>query len=183
MNLKKTQHTLKGNRNIGLALGGGMARGFAHVGILRVLQKHDIHPGIIAGTSIGSVVGGCYLAGRLPEFEEWALSLNRYKVLSYLDLKVRSAGLVGGQKLTDLMDHYFKGLNIEDLSHPFIAIAADISTGHEVWLRKGALTDAMRASFALPGVFTPVKLTNAFLLMARWLIPVLFQYVKRWAHV
>ncbi len=145
---------------IGLALGSGMARGFAHIGALRALARHNIHPTIIAGTSIGALVGGCYLAGKFKEFEDWAQSLNRRRIFSYLDFRVRSAGMIGGARLTDVLKEYFGDMVIEDLPYPFVAIAADIVTGHEVWLRKGNFIDAMRASFALPGIFPPVEINN-----------------------
>lgn len=149
---------------IGLALGGGLARGFAHIGVLNVLNRHGIRPSIVTGTSIGSVVGACYLAGKLREFEDWACSLNRMNILSYLDFRVRSAGMIGGSKLKTLLEYHFKDTQIEDLPYPFIAIAADLMTGHEVWLRKGNLAEALRASFSLPGVFPPVERNH------RWLV-------------
>jgi NTE family protein len=142
---------------IGLALGGGMARGFAHIGVLNVLQRHNIRPSIVTGTSIGAVVGACYLAGKLRDFEDWACSLNRMRILSYLDFRVRSAGMIGGARLKTLINEHFKDMLIEDLPYPFIAIAADLLTGHEVWLRKGSITEAITASFSLPGVFPPVE--------------------------
>lgn len=151
------------SNGIGLALGGGMARGFAHIGVIRTLEKYGIKPNIITGTSIGAVVGAAYLAGRLTELEEWARSLNRFKILSYLDLRVRSAGLIGGKRLFALMEQNLGDLKFEDLPHPFTAVAADLATGHEVWLNKGPLTEAVRASFALPGVFPPVELDDRFL--------------------
>lgn len=140
-----------------------MARGFAHIGVLKTLDKYGIKPTIIAGTSIGALVGGCYLAGKMPELEEWARSLNRFKILSYLDLRVRSAGLIGGRRLLYLLDEHFGDMMIEDLPHPFSAIAADLATGHEVWLQHGKMTEALRASFALPGVFPPVQVGNRHL--------------------
>lgn len=147
----------RNNPGIGLALGGGMARGFAHIGVLNVLRRHNIEPGIVAGTSIGAVVAGCYLANRLNEFTDWALSLNRLTILSYLDFRIRSAGMIGGNKLSNLLENHFGDMIIEDLPKPLITIAADLVTGHEVWIRKGPLVEAMRASFALPGVFPPVE--------------------------
>lgn len=150
-------------RDIGIALGGGMARGFAHIGVMKVLHKNGIFPRLVAGTSIGALVGGCYLADRLQELEDWALSLGRMKILSYLDFRVRSAGLIGGERLVKTLNEYFEGMDIEDLPQPFIAIAADLITGHEVWLRKGPFVDALRASFALPGVFPPVELNHRYL--------------------
>jgi len=157
---------------IGIALGSGMARGFAHIGILKGLTKHGIRPHIVAGTSIGAVVGGCYLAGKLDQLEEWALSLNRRKIFNYLDFRVRSAGLIGGSRLDDLMRDHFSDMIIEDLPNPFVAIATDLLTGHEVWLRKGSFIDAVRASFALPGVFPPVELNNRNLIDGALVNPV-----------
>ncbi len=157
---------------IGIALGSGMARGFAHIGVMKALLKHGIKPHIVAGTSIGAVVGGCYLAGKLGDLEEWALSLSRRKVFSYLDLRVRAAGLIGGSKLEDLMHEHFGDMVIEDLPHPFVAIATDIVTGHEVWLRKGSFMNAVRASFALPGVFPPVVINNRTLIDGALVNPV-----------
>lgn len=149
---------------IGLALGSGLARGFAHLGVVRALKRHGIEPTIISGTSMGALVGGAYLAGGLDALEEWAYSLTKMKVLSYLDFRVKSSGLIGGEKLMKLMLDSFGEVRVEDLPHPFIAITADLVTGHEVWLRKGRLVDVMRASFSLPGIFPPVFMNN------RWLI-------------
>ncbi|MEM6781850.1 MAG: patatin-like phospholipase family protein [Pseudomonadota bacterium] len=159
-------------RDIGLALGGGMARGFAHIGVLKVLKRHGIYPRIVAGTSIGALVGGCYLAGKLEELEDWALSLNRMKIFSYLDFRVRSAGLIGGEKLTEVLEQHFAGINLEDFDKPFIAIASDLTTGHEIWLRKGPFIEAIRASFALPGVFPPVELNHRMLVDGALVNPV-----------
>lgn len=142
---------------IGVALGAGMARGFAHIGALRALTRHGIYPDIVAGTSIGSLVGGCYLAGKLDALEEWSRALNRRRIFSYLDFRVRSAGLIGGSRLAAILEEHFGDMNSEDLPYPFISIATDLTTGHEVWLRRGRLVDTMRASFALPGVFPPVS--------------------------
>lgn len=152
--------TLKPNPAIGLALGSGLARGFAHIGAIRTLEKHGIKPGIVTGTSIGALVGGCYLAGKLDEFEDWALALTRRKVFGYLDFRIRSAGLIGGNRLINLLTEHFEDMKIEDLACPYIAVAADLVTGHEIWLREGKFIDSVRASFAMPGVFPPVDLNN-----------------------
>lgn len=153
----------KGQPGLALALGGGMARGFAHIGVIKALNRHNIYPSLVSGTSIGAVVGGCYLAGKLDDLESWTRSLNRFKILSYLDIRVRSAGLVGGKKLRDVLNQHFGDMQIEDLTQPMICIATDLTTGHEVWLRRGNITDAMTASFALPGVFPPVMLDDRYL--------------------
>lgn len=159
-------------RAVGLALGSGLARGIAHIGVLRTLNKHGVYPGIVAGSSIGALVGGCYLAGKLDELEEWALSLSRKKVFSYLDFRIRSAGLVGGNKLATLLRGHLGDTMIEDLALPYVAIATDLVTGHEVWMRRGDLIDSMRASFALPGVFPPVSREGRFLVDGALVNPV-----------
>lgn len=161
-----------GIKGVGLALGSGLAKGFAHIGVLKVLHKHGIHPSIMSGSSIGAVVGGSYLAGKLDELEDWARSLNRLNIISYLDFRVRSAGLIGGNRLIRLMNENFGGIMMEDLPYPFIALASDLKTGHEVWIQKGPLTDALRASFALPGVFPPVDMNHRFLVDGALVNPV-----------
>lgn len=149
---------------IGIALGSGLARGFAHIGVIRALRRHSIEPTIVAGTSMGALVGGAYSASALDALEHWALDLTRAKVMSYLDFRVKSGGVIGGKRLIRLMAETFGDVRIEDLPNPYIAIAADLATGREVWMRHGKLVDAMLASFSLPGVFPPVKLHN------RWLV-------------
>lgn len=148
---------------IGLALGSGMAKGFAHIGVIKSLLKHNIKPVIIAGTSIGALAGGCYLTGKLNDLEEWGHSLNRMKILSYLDFRVRSAGLIGGRRLVKMLAEHFEDTMIEDLPAPFVAIATDLVTGQEVWLRHGSLVKAMCASYAVPGIFPPVEMDHRLL--------------------
>jgi NTE family protein len=149
---------------IGLALGGGVARGFAHIGVLRALNKAGIFPDIVAGTSIGAVVGAAYLAGKLDVLEEWARGLNRFRIMSYLDFGMRGGGLINGGRLAATLRDHLGDMTIEMLGKPFVAIATDLVTGHEVWLRQGPLVDALRASFSLPGVFSPALNDR------RWLI-------------
>lgn len=140
---------------VGLALGGGVARGFAHIGAIRTLVRNGIEPDIIAGTSIGAVVGAAYLAGKLDEMEDWARSLNRFRILSYFDLRVRSAGLIGGDRLVRTLEQHLGDLTFDQLRAEFLAIATDMVTGHEIWLRRGPVVPALRASFSLPGIFAP----------------------------
>ena len=139
---------------IGIALGSGLARGFAHIGVLRALKRHGIVPTVVSGTSMGALIGGAYLAGRLDAVEEWAYSLTRSKVMSYLDfsrgLLTGGGGMIGGEKLSRLMQEHFGDVRAESLPYPFIAISTDLVTGHEVWMRKGLLVDVMRASFSVP---------------------------------
>ena len=152
-----------GDCKIGLALGGGSARGWAHIGVLRALNEAGIHPDIIAGTSIGAVVGGCYVAGELPALEQFARDLTRRKVLGFLDFNFSGSGLITGQRLCNVLEARLKGVVIEELSKRFVAVATEIGTGHEVWLSRGRLVDAMRASYALPGIFRPVAINGRWL--------------------
>ncbi|TBE54856.1 patatin-like phospholipase family protein [Rhizobium leguminosarum] len=142
---------------IALALGGGAARGWAHIGVLRALDEAKVEIGMIAGTSIGALVGGCYLAGKLDELESFARSLTMRRIASLLDLTIGGSGLFGGMRLTKRMQEHLEGLNVEDLDRPFVAVAAEVNTGHEVWIANGSLITALRASYALPGIFEPVR--------------------------
>lgn len=148
---------------IGLALGGGAARGWAHIGVLRALAKAGIKPDIIAGTSIGAVVGGCYAAGRLDEVEDFARTLTKRRIFGYLDFNFKGTGLISGQRLVEMLDRHLGDRNIEELATRFTAVATEIGSGHEVWLSRGRLVDAVRASYALPGVFKPVKIDGRWL--------------------
>jgi NTE family protein len=152
-----------GDCKIGLALGGGSARGWAHIGVLRALNAAGIYPDIIAGTSIGAVVGGCYVAGQLGALEQFARELTRRKVLGFLDINFSGSGLINGQRLCDILEDTLKGVSIEDLSKRYVAVATEIGTGHEIWLSRGKLVDAMRASYALPGIFRPVAINGRWL--------------------
>ncbi|WP_273726403.1 patatin-like phospholipase family protein [Brucella gallinifaecis] len=144
-------------RRIALALGGGAARGWAHIGVLRALDQAGIEIEMIAGTSIGALVGGCYLAGKLDQLEEFARSLTRRRMFNLLDITFRGSGLFGGMKLDSRMREHLDGLRLEDLDRPFVAVCTELRTGHEIWLSTGPLVEAMRASYALPGVFEPVR--------------------------
>src|SRR4051794_35590053 len=152
-----------GDCKIGLALGGGSARGWAHIGVLRALNAAGIHPDIIAGTSIGAVVGGCYAAGELDALEGFARGLTRRRVLSFLDFNFTGTGIIHGQRLCDVLDDRMKSVDIEALTNRFVAAATEIGTGHEIWLSRGRLVDAMRASYALPGIFRPVRIDGRWL--------------------
>jgi NTE family protein len=149
---------------IGLALGGGAARGFAHIGVMRRLLEHGIVPDVIVGTSIGAVVGGCYAAKEMDNLETWARTLTVRGVLSYLDISLSGSGLIGGGHLASRLETSLKDTRIDDLPIRFAAIATEFNTGHEIWLTRGRLSEALRASYALPGIFPPV------LIGGRWLV-------------
>ncbi len=149
---------------IGVALGSGVARGWAHIGVLKVLTRAGFAPDIIAGTSIGAVVGGFYAARQLSEIENFAKKTNKRGIFGLMDLSIGSGGLFSGRRLTTQLHDRLGGTKIEDLHGTFIAVATELATGHEIWLRHGSVVDALRASYALPGVFVPVHYDG------RWLI-------------
>jgi NTE family protein len=161
-----------GKPSIGLALGGGAARGWAHIGVLEVLHENGIHPDVIAGTSIGAIAGGSYSAGKLAELKAFALSLTSRRVFSLVDLTPLSSGLIGGRKLMKRLEKHLGGLQIEDLETRTVFIAAELATGHEIWLRRGELVKVMRASYALPGVFPPVPINGRALVDGALVNPV-----------
>jgi len=150
---------------IGLVLGSGAARGFAHIGVLQVLMAHGIVPDIVVGTSMGALVGGCYATNHLDELESWARSLTMRRILGYLDVRLGGSGLISGGRLAGhLQGSIGSSTLIEDLPMRYAAIATEVGTGHEIWLTRGSLALAMRASYALPGVFPPVQIGR------RWLV-------------
>jgi NTE family protein len=150
--------------SIGLALGGGAARGFAHIGVLRALIANGIVPDVIVGTSIGAVVGGCYAANQMDELESWSRALTVRGVLSYLDINLSGSGLIRGDQLAKRLNVGLADQRIDDLPIRFAAIATEFNTGHEIWLTRGRLAEALRASYALPGIFPPVRIGG------RWLV-------------
>jgi NTE family protein len=149
---------------IGLALGGGAARGLAHIGTIRTLVAHGIVPNVVVGTSIGAVVGGAYASGHLDALEQWARSLQPRNIFGYLDIRLNGSGLIGGAKLAAELEATMGQGLIEDLPVKFATVATEVRTGHEIWLTHGRMVDAMRASYALPGIFAPVLIGD------RWLV-------------
>jgi len=149
--------------SIGIAFGGGAARGWAHLGVIQALEEAGIRPSVVSGTSIGAVVGGCYVADRLDHLRDFAMSLTRRKVFGYFDFNLSCSGLINGNKLHSALKEALGDKRIEDLERPMTAVATEIGTGHEVWLSRGNLVDALRASYAIPGVFRPVKLDGRWL--------------------
>ncbi|HRJ69079.1 MAG TPA: patatin-like phospholipase family protein [Beijerinckiaceae bacterium] len=157
---------------IALALGAGAARGWAHIGILRVLEREGLRPKIITGTSIGAVVGGCWSAGGLDQLEIFARRLTKRGVFSLLDLNLSRTGLMGGRRLRDMLEDGLKDRTIENLPTRFAAVTTEFGSGHEVWLTRGHLVTAMRASYAIPGVFEPVRVGGKWLLDGAMVNPI-----------
>ncbi len=146
-----------------LALGGGAARGLAHIGIIQVLEAHNVVIRGIAGTSIGAIVGGLHAAGKLDTYEHFIRQLDAKAMLRMLDPVIPRSGLLGGNRVVKRLHEFVGDTQIQDLPLPFCAIATNLKTGAEVVLKEGSLVDAIRASFAIPGVFTPMKIEETWL--------------------
>jgi len=149
---------------VGLALGSGAARGWAHIGVIRALEEMGIEIDVVTGTSIGSLIGGAYAAGRLDEVEAWVRDMDRWKVFNLLDFGLSNGGVISGEKVFNNARKRFGALKVEELQKPFAAVATDLYTGREVWLKRGDLAEIARASCAMPGLLAP-KLLNG-----RWLV-------------
>ncbi len=148
---------------IGIALGAGAARGWSHIGVLLELIAQGIYPDVVAGTSIGAVVGGTYAAGKLKEMETFALGLTKKRVISLMDVSFSGVSFIGGERLRRELEHELSGLSFEDLDKKFATVATEVGTGHEIWLTKGDVANAIRASYAMPGIFEPVKINGRWL--------------------
>lgn len=140
---------------IGLALGSGSARGWAHIGVIRALEQAGIKPDIVCGTSVGALVGAAYAAGELDRLEAWVRKLGVGDVLAFMDVSL-SGGVLKGERLVEFLRRNVVDRSIEELPTPFAAVATLLHTGAEVWLRSGSTVEAVRASIALPGLFSPV---------------------------
>lgn len=149
---------------VALALGSGAARGWSHIGVIKALEEMGVRINMVAGTSIGSLVGAGYASGRLAEIEQWVQGMNRWEVFNLLDFGFNHGGLIGGEKVFNRAREEFGQRNIEDLSVTYGAVATDLYSGREIWLREGDLYDASRASCAMPGVLSPKSFDG------RWLI-------------
>jgi len=150
-------------KKLGIALGSGSARGWSHIGVLNALEESGIKVDCISGTSIGSVVGAVYSIGDIKEFEKFARSIDWKSIVSFIDVTFPGSGLIPGKKLFKMLSEYYKDILIEDLPVPYCAVAADVLTGEEIRFSSGRVTDAVRASVAIPGVFTPFKLAGRIL--------------------
>lgn len=149
---------------VGLALGSGGARGWCHIGVLRELAAMGIEAQVIAGSSMGALVGAVHAAGRLDALEDWARGLTLRGMLPLIDMRIAGGGLVGGEGILTMLRGLGLPKGIEDLALPFLAVATDLRTGREVWLKRGDLVGAVRASVSIPGLLKPQQIEG------RWLI-------------
>ncbi len=144
-------------KKIGLALGGGAALGWSHIGVIHALHRHGIRPDIISGTSMGSVVGACLAADKLEHLEVIARDVSWKSVLSFADIQFGKNGLLGGEKIVRELENQFAEMSIEQLPVPFATLAVDLISGEPHVFTEGSVIDAVRASISLPGIFTPHK--------------------------
>ena len=149
---------------IGLALGSGASRGWAHIGVIQALEELGIHIDVVAGCSIGAYVGAAYSSGKLAELQEWVESLTEWQVFALMGVGFYRGGLVSGLKVFKALEDNFAFQQFSDLNKPFAAVATDLYSGREVDFLKGSVIDAVRASCAIPGLFPPVCIDN------RWLV-------------
>ncbi len=149
---------------IGIALGSGSARGWSHIGVLRALGDIGIEPDVVCGTSIGALVGAAYVVGQLEALETWVRAITPFDIVGLMDVTLARGGVIAGAKLLKGLRNVHMDVRIEDLGKPFAAVATDFATGRELWLQKGPLLEAVRASISLPGIFPPLKVGGQWLL-------------------
>jgi len=166
-------------KNIALVLSSGGARGFAHIGAIKVLEQQGYNITSVAGTSMGALVGGIYASGMLSRFEEWVSTIDKMEVLRLTDLSLSSMGLVKGKKIIEKLKEIVPDRNIEDLRIPFCAVATDILNGREKVFTEGYLYDAIRASISIPTVFQPFRIGDAFYADGGLVNPVPINRIKR----
>jgi NTE family protein len=150
-------------KKVGIALGSGSARGWSHIGVIRSLQEAEIPINVACGSSIGALVAGSLASGFLDPLDRWARKLTWSYLIGFMDVIIPRSGLIEGERMTNYFRQNLSDLNIEDLAIPFAAVATDLKTGREVFLREGSLIDAIRASISLPGIFTPYRRNGQWL--------------------
>ena len=151
------QVKVKARPRIGLALGSGSARGWAHIGVIKALAESGIEADIVCGSSVGALVGAALVTGSIDALEDWTRRITWREMVRFLDFRPAGGGLITGKRLMKLFREFFGDRPIESLPLPFAAVATDLGSGREVWLREGPLIEAVRASLALPGLITPVN--------------------------
>jgi NTE family protein len=157
---------------VSLALGSGGARGYAHIGAIQVIEERGWEVVSIAGSSMGALVGAVHAAGALPEYTDWALGLTQLEVLRLLDLSLASPGAIRAERVLARVQELIGGRLIEDLPIPFTAVATDLVARREVWFQRGPVELAVRASIALPGIFSPVMHNGRLLVDGGLLNPI-----------
>ena len=150
-------------RRVAVVLGAGAARGWSHIGVMRELTAMGLKPQIVIGSSIGAVIGACYAAGKLDGIESFAREMTKRRMFGLIDLSFSGGGLIGGERLRARLEAALGETRIEHLPIQFASVATEIGSGNEIWLSKGRLVDAVCASYALPGIFEPVRIGGRWL--------------------
>lgn len=163
---------MENKKTVSLVLGSGGARGYAHIGVIKELEAQGYEIKSISGSSMGALIGGLYAAGKLEEYEQWVKNFNVIDILKLVDFTFSKDGMINGEKVFSKIEEMIGDANIEDLDIPFTATATDILNRKEVWLQKGCLKDAIRASIAIPTLFTPKQLNGKTLFDGGILNPV-----------
>ncbi len=166
-------------QNVALVLSSGGSRGLAHIGVIHELVKQGFQITSVSGSSIGSVIGGLYAMGKLHEYTKWVSTFNKMDVWGFMDFTLTTNGLLKGERVFDKMKTFIPDMNIEDMPIPFAAVATDILHEKEVVFTKGSFYEAVRASVAIPAVFTPVKYNNTILVDGGILNPIPIEHVRR----
>ena len=165
-NIKKDAHVekpSKAKKTVSLVLGSGGARGYAHIGVIEILEKNGYEIKSISGSSIGALIGGLYAAGKLEEYKQWILNLDTFEVLKLIEFSFNSGGVIDAEKVYAKIGKIIGDVKIEDLPIHYTAVASDVENRKKVWFQKGKLIDAIRASIAIPTIFTPVVKNNMLL--------------------
>jgi len=145
------------SKTVALCLGSGGARGYTHIGVIEALEERGYKIVAISGCSIGALVGGFYCAGKLNEYRAWVEKLKYLDVLKLLDISLLSSGMIRGDKIFNIIEDMLGDIQIENLALPFTAVATDLTLQKEIWFQDGLLSRAIRASAAIPGMFSPVE--------------------------
>ena len=176
MRLLPRKKRLKGK--VGLALGSGAARGWAHIGVIKALSEKNIKIDYVAGTSIGALVGAVFASGKLLALEDIIIKLDWKQIAYFFDIKIPRSGLIDGKKITNFIRSHINKRMIEDLPIPFCAVTTDIQTGNEIIINSGDIIEAVRASISVPGIFTPMKKDDMILVDGGLVNPVPISVVR-----
>jgi NTE family protein len=166
-------------KNIALVLSSGGAKGLAEIGAIKALEEKGFIIKSISGSSIGSLIGGLYAMGKLDDYTQWVKTLNKRAIWGLVDLTIKNKGLLKGDRVFDKMKTFIPDMLIEDMNIPFAAIATDIINEKEIVFDKGSYYEAIRASIAMPGIFTPVKYNRTILVDGGVINPIPIEYVSR----
>lgn len=178
-NIQKTFNYMKTNKNIALVLSSGGARGLAEIGVIKALENNGFKITSISGSSIGAMIGGLYAMGKLDNYSQWVKTLDRKAIWGLMDISIKNQGLLKGERVLEKMKDFIPDMNIEDMNIPFTAIATDILNEKSIVFEKGSYYEAIRASIAIPAVFTPVMYKNTILVDGGVLNPIPIEHVIR----